>query len=1104
MRLALDLRPGEGGLVGLLLLHSLLQGVALAYLFTAAHGLFLESLDFSNLAYVYLTAGVVSGVFALVYARLEHTIAFNRLLQWSVVVLVPVVLLLRLLYAVSDPAVTAFLLLVWYHVMHYLIDSRFWELSAVLFDVRQSKRLFGIVSMGETVAKVLGYMSVPLLVYVAGTENLLVFAAVALMLSLPALRAMLARYGDRLATIEAHADHDGDEHERRRASTHDAPSGPSLRDRRYFALLLLFTLFSFSALAFLEYGFLSGVQNRFRNDGEIAPFLGLFFGAGKALNIIARAFISGRFIRRYGLLVGLTLLPVVLLALSLAIIGVPLIASDERWPLLLFGCAVLFSEVLRGPLANTAYLILFQPLPPKRRLAAHLLAKAKGEPLALIIAGTALVVITGFTDSILYVSIVLGALMLGWILVSVLVEREYVQVVRESLRKRVLRGSSLELSDPTTMAILESRIRSDDPAEAIYALSLLAQGGHESLEEYLLELAAHQSSSVRIEALRKIDELRLGAAEPLLAEMIASETDTRIRGYAITVYCIIAGERAVPVVSEMLEDAQTDIAGGAMIGLLRNGSLQGVIAAGQRLMSITTSPSPSERALAAHVIGEVGNPGFYHPLLPLLDDPDRLVSEAAIRACGGVGNPALIEPLSRALLKPGVAEAAAAALVRHGEIALPAIRRMFEGSNDPKVLRRICRIAERIGGDDATQLLVGAFLHGRRDVRDQATTSIALGVYSTTLTDAMPAVDAVRSELADAAVLLMEIRQIERAHADSALPVLSGLHYELARLRNRILLLLSLAFDRRSILRARDRLSSQDVGLRANAIEILELSVPRYLVDVVLPLFEERDHEQQYVRLTSSFPHATLAPASCLEEIIVNTSGRHAPWTRACALRLAHAGNALELEPLLPRLLESSERIVSETAAEVMRSRTDVLELFDADVDAGSADTTTATINELLTDSAMISTIEKVMTLKLTDMFAETAEEILTDVAEVLQEVYVPAGETIIHKGEPGNCMYIIHSGSVRVHDGDHEFGRFNARDHFGELSLLDPEPRSASVTAVDDSHLLRLDQDALYEIMADSVEVARGILRTLTRRLRAQNVQIMQLEGSARDPMPE
>jgi hypothetical protein len=141
-------------------------------------------------------------------------------------------------------------------------------------------------------------------------------------------------------------------------------------------------------------------------------------------------------------------------------------------------------------------------------------------------------------------------------------------------------------------------------------------------------------------------------------------------------------------------------------------------------------------------------------------------------------------------------------------------------------------------------------------------------------------------------------------------------------------------------------------------------------------------------------------------------------------------------------------------------------------------------------EPTMLLTIEKVLILKTVSIFAETPEEILADVAAILAEVDVQAGETILHKDEVGRCMYIIVDGRVRIHNGDQTIAYLEARDIFGELAVLDAEPRSASVTAEVDTHLFRLDQDALYELMADRFEVARGIIRVLCRRVRAREYE--------------
>ena len=132
-------------------------------------------------------------------------------------------------------------------------------------------------------------------------------------------------------------------------------------------------------------------------------------------------------------------------------------------------------------------------------------------------------------------------------------------------------------------------------------------------------------------------------------------------------------------------------------------------------------------------------------------------------------------------------------------------------------------------------------------------------------------------------------------------------------------------------------------------------------------------------------------------------------------------------------------------------------------------------------------TIEKVLILKGVHMFAGTSQEILADVAAILDEALYKAGEVVISKGDFGDSMYIIVEGKVRVYDGDRTITFLGARDIFGELALLDPEPRIASIVAAVDTHLFRLDREAFSELMAGNIEIVRGVLHVLCQRVRRQ-----------------
>lgn len=132
-------------------------------------------------------------------------------------------------------------------------------------------------------------------------------------------------------------------------------------------------------------------------------------------------------------------------------------------------------------------------------------------------------------------------------------------------------------------------------------------------------------------------------------------------------------------------------------------------------------------------------------------------------------------------------------------------------------------------------------------------------------------------------------------------------------------------------------------------------------------------------------------------------------------------------------------------------------------------------------------TIEKVLFLKSVEMLADTPAEILAELASILTEVSVSAEEVVVKEGEIGTSMYIIIDGSAKVEVKGKTVAILKSGQVFGELAALSPEPRTATITALEDSQLFRLDQEALHEFMGQYIEVAIGIIHSLCGLLRKQ-----------------
>ena len=132
--------------------------------------------------------------------------------------------------------------------------------------------------------------------------------------------------------------------------------------------------------------------------------------------------------------------------------------------------------------------------------------------------------------------------------------------------------------------------------------------------------------------------------------------------------------------------------------------------------------------------------------------------------------------------------------------------------------------------------------------------------------------------------------------------------------------------------------------------------------------------------------------------------------------------------------------------------------------------------------------IEKVLVLKSLNLFKETPENILADLAPLMKEMQYEQGTEIFKEGETGDCMYIIQQGNIKIHKGNTTLAILKEKEVFGELSLLDADTRSASATADTDCILYKIDQEPFYELMDERPEIAKGFIKILCQRLRTMN----------------
>ena len=139
----------------------------------------------------------------------------------------------------------------------------------------------------------------------------------------------------------------------------------------------------------------------------------------------------------------------------------------------------------------------------------------------------------------------------------------------------------------------------------------------------------------------------------------------------------------------------------------------------------------------------------------------------------------------------------------------------------------------------------------------------------------------------------------------------------------------------------------------------------------------------------------------------------------------------------------------------------------------------------------MLTSVDRLLFIRRVPIFKELRDDFIVRLASVMDELSFPANYTIFQQGEEGRSLYIVISGRVKIHIGDKLLAEFPKGESFGEMSVFDAQPRSASATSLEACECLELTQEQLYDAIEETPEIAVNIIGVLSRRIRELNDKI-------------
>lgn len=511
----LNIKPNEAGLVKHLFLIQFLLGVATSFLYTSSLTLFLSSFSIKILPWVFILSAVLILAFNRAYAYFERKYSALLLLKTVVFFSILSTIVFWFMIKLFNKPWLILLLAAWNSLIYMLVGYAFWGLSALLFNVRESKRVFSIVGAGDIPAKMLGYLSVSVLVNLTGVINLLWISVFGLAFCLLVMKRM---------HVEINQSH-GHIYKVQDAVVIKEKMSISRTVYRLFHSKLIFlismvSLLAFIIFSFVDFTFLSDIKVKYKHEHDLASFIAIFFAGGRMLAIVIKVLLSSRMISKIGLLNSLLITPVLLLIIN----GIVIFSNGSlNTELYLLGSMVLVIEILRSIVQEPVFFILFQPLSPHDRLKGHLIAKGYTLPIALLSVGTFLVFyLKSYNDiSINYLARVLTIFLFIWVLLVFLIKKEYMETLIHSLKRGYFTGAELFLNNSEVSSILTNRLKSKNPRDVINGLNLLERSCHPDIAKLLLhELNSNDSQEVKEYVIQRIINNRMHSALPSIKKLI--------------------------------------------------------------------------------------------------------------------------------------------------------------------------------------------------------------------------------------------------------------------------------------------------------------------------------------------------------------------------------------------------------------------------------------------------------------------------------------------------------------------------------------------------------------------------------------------------------
>ncbi|OUL32506.1 MFS transporter [Nostoc sp. T09] len=949
----LNLRPEESERTWMMFAFYTTVSVGLRWAEDSTVALFLDEYGADPLPLMYIASAAIGFGLVVLYSWLQKIFP----LRWVIVAIapcmvMPLVLLVFLHWGIHISYLTVvivFLMRLWVDALYVVNDLNTSIVANQLFNIREIKRTYPLVSSGLLVADVISGFSLPWLLAFAKLNKVIVIACVVIILGTAILFYLSHHY--RKAFPDAPQRLNSPE----QASRHRRLEEPLSRYKwQLFAFVGLLQVIGL----LIDFQYLRELKSNF-NDRDLASFLGLFGGMVGLCELMTQWFISSRLIERVGVFFAAALLPITVGCIVPSGIAIFNLFPGMQLPSFFWGLIILkfCDELLRYTFIMSSGPALYQPIPERIRSRMQILSGGTAEAIATGLAGVVifitLLVCGRFVSEGLqkWVFIAETVVVAGICLKVVLMLRSrYVDLLVLSADRGELSAANVGLR-AFQQGVVKALAEKGSLADKRSCIELLAQidlqGAVEILAPLLVKLPPDlQCQSLEVMLMAEANPIYLPNVRPLLEQLQGAITP-EVFALALRYVWLAEPHPNLSLLEEYLHPRQHSlIRATAAALLLRQGTPMQKVAATKAMRRMLTHKQERERVNGVKALREAVYLQALRIHIPnLLQDESLRVRCAVLEMIASTRLEEYYSALLAALYYKSTRSTAMRALVQLENEALEMLLRLATNIYKPEVVRMYAwRSIGQIGSLEAVDCLWQNLEQSWGSTRYHILRSL-LKIHK------QPEIRSLEDQFYEGRVetlIKQELKflgEIYAAHIDFTLQQnlenqQSIVVFELLQralldleidVKERLLLLLKLLYSPENMQAAAFNLRSESGANLARGLEILDHTVNLSCKSLLLNILDRRSHEEKLYLLTAAGlgEYQQLSVSERLRRLLM-LSNFLSDWCLACCFHFAQVSHIRLTTPEIMISLRHPTGFVREAAIAYLSvvSRRVILELL--------------------------------------------------------------------------------------------------------------------------------------------------------------------------------